>query len=114
MQTALGDAGMQGLILGRRVFLVSDQWDIGFQLFQQGGAPLWGGGGALIEEGAPIPGGAQAQQHSVRLGAADLCQPPIDGLGHVDVEVRGAEKIGQRTRCDVGVLHKSLLSSRTY
>ena len=64
MQTALGDAGMQDLILGRRVFLVSDQWDIGFQLFQQGGAPLWGGGGALIEEGAPIPGGAQAQQHN--------------------------------------------------
>ena len=114
MQTALGDAGMQDLILGRRVFLVSDQWDIGFQLFQQGGAPLWGGGGALIEEGAPIPGGAPSQQHSVRLGAADLCQPPIDGLGHVDVEVRGAEKIGQRTRCDIGVLHKSLLSSRTY
>ena len=73
MQTALGDAGgVQGLVLGHRVILVGYQGDVGFQLFQQSGAPLRGGGGALVEEGAPVPGGTQAQQHAVRLGVKEF------------------------------------------
>ena len=53
-------------------FLVGYQRDVGFQLFQQSGAPLRGGGGALVEEGAPVPGGTRGQQHAVRLGVKEF------------------------------------------